>query len=166
MTITETNRGMVMIDDAHIVYRNFAGRGSQFNREGDMNFAVVIPDVETAEKMKADGWNVKIKPSKSDPDEMFCTLPVKVKFNGRGPNIYVRTGDKQFQLPEEAASTIDNMAIISCDMNINPYHWEVNGKTGTTAYLQSLLIRQEEDRFAAFNADIIEEDYHEDDTPF
>lgn len=54
---------------------------------------------------------------------------------------------------------IDDIDILSVDMDIRPYDWEVNGKTGRTAYLQSMQVTQEVDRFAARFA---EEEHPED----
>ena len=54
---------------------------------------------------------------------------------------------------------IDDIDILSVDMDIRPYDWEVNGKTGRTAYLQSMEVVQEVDRFAARFA---EEEHPED----
>ena len=68
MNITFAPRGILQIDDAIIIYRNFSGAPSKFNREGDRNFALVIPDQETADRLIADGWNVKIKSRGEDED--------------------------------------------------------------------------------------------------
>ena len=149
MHITFAPRGILQIDDARIIYRNFSGVGSKFNREGDRNFAVVIEDQETADELIKEGWNVKVKPPRDEDDEPFMTLPVKVKFNDRGPVVYLKTGDAMNKLDEESIDCLDNVDILGVDLDIRPYDWEVNGKTGRTAYLQSICVTQKVDRFAA-----------------
>ena len=72
-------RGVLQIEDARIIYRNFAGLPSKFNREGDRNFAVIIPSQDICDKLTEDGWNVKIKPPREEDEEPFMYLPVKVK---------------------------------------------------------------------------------------
>lgn len=148
MRITYAPRDILQIDDARIIYRNFAGRGDKYNREGDRNFAVVIPDEEMANELSNLGWNVKIKPPREDGDMPFMFLPVKVKFNDRGPNVYLKTGDVQNKLDEESVDLLDNIDIIGVDLDIRPYDWDVNGKEGRTAYLQSIRVIQDVDRFA------------------
>lgn len=159
MTITFAPRGILQIDDAKIVYRNFSGAPSKFNREGDRNFAVVIPSTEQADELARDGWNVKIKPPREEDDAPFIYLPVKIKFNDRGPNAYLVTGKRINRLDDESVSCLDDVDIVSVDLDIRPYDWEVNGKTGRTAYLQSIKVVQEIDRFAEQFA---EEEYPED----
>ena len=149
MEITFAPRGIIQIDEARIVYRNFRGEGSKFNREGDRNFAVVIPDQEIADELIEAGWNVKIKPPRDEDDTPFMYLPVKIKFSERGPHIYLVTGRAQNKLDEDSVSIIDDIDIVSVDMDIRPYDWEVNGKSGRTAYLQSMRVTQDTDRFAA-----------------
>lgn len=148
MRITFVPRDILQIDDARIIYRNFAGRGDKYNREGDRNFAVVIPDEDMANELTNLGWNVKIKPPREDGDTPFMFLPVKVKFNDRGPNVYLKTGDRQNRLDEESVGLLDNIDIIGVDLDIRPYDWSVNGKEGRTAYLQSIRVVQDIDRFA------------------
>ena len=177
MEITFAPRGILQIDDARLVFLNFAGRGDKFNREGDRNFAVVIPDVNYIEDEKAynknkiefeqirklhevlinEGWNVKIKPPRDADDAPFMYLPVKIKYTDRsGPNVYLVTGDRMNRLDEESTGILDDIDIMSVDLDVRPYDWEVNGKTGRSAYLQSIKVTQNIDRFAARYA---EEEY-------
>ena len=149
MIITYAPRDILQIDNARLIYRNFAGAGSKFNREGDRNFAIIIEDQETANKLAELGWNVKIKPPRDADDEPFMFLPVKVKFNDRGPNVYLISGDNRVTLDEESVECLDDVDILNVDLDIRPYDWEVNGKSGRTAYLQSICVTQEVDRFAA-----------------
>ena len=149
MELTFAPRGILQIDDARIVYRNFRGEASKYNREGDRNFALVIPNEEIADALTKEGWNVKIKPPRDEDDQPFMFLPVKIKFNDRGPSVYLVTGDRHNKLDEESIGLLDDIDIASASMDVRPYDWEVNGKTGRAAYLQSLEVIQEIDRFAA-----------------
>lgn len=147
MEITFAPRGIVQIDDARIIYRNFSGVGSQYNREGDRNFSIVIPDQDIADALVEQGWNVKVRPPREEGDTPFMHLPVKVKFNDRGPNVYLKSGRAMNKLDESSVGMIDNIDIVSVDLDIRPYDWDVNGKQGRTAYLHSMQVTQNVDRF-------------------
>lgn len=155
MNLVFAPRNILQIDDARIVFRNFRGEGSQFNREGDRNFAVVIPNQELAEALINDtnqygaGWNVKIKAPKEEGDDPFIYLSVKVKFNNRGPSVYLESGGNRVKLTEDTISMLDEIDILSVDLDIRPYDDEINGRPFRAAYLQSMLVRQDVDRFAA-----------------
>lgn len=149
MELTFAPKGILQIDDARIIYRNFRGEGSKYNREGDRNFAVIIPNQEIADKLIEEGWNVKIKPPRDEEEDPFIFLPVKVKFNGNGPHIYIQSGRSMVKLDEETVEQIDDLDISSVYLDIRPYEWDINGKTGKTAYLQSMKVVQRIDRFAA-----------------
>ena len=97
---------------------------------------------------------MKIKPPRDEEDEPFMTLAVKVKFNDRGPTAYLKSGDNMIKLDEESIACLDDVDILGVDLDIRPYDWEVNGKTGRTAYLQSICVTQEVDRFAARYDDV------------
>ena len=153
MELTFAPREILQIDNARIVFRNFRGEASKYNNEGNRNFALVIPDEDIAEELTKRGWNVKIKPPRDEDDDPFMYLPVKVKFNDRGPSIYLHTGTVQNKLSEETVGCLDKIDIVSVDMDIRPYDWVIqegtpNEKSGRTAYLQSMRVVQEIDRFA------------------
>ena len=149
MNICCAAKGILQIDGARITFKNFEGRGDKFNREGDRNFSLLIEDENTANALIKEGWNVKIKPGREEGDDPFMRLPVKVKFTDYGPNVYLVTGNRRNELDEESIGCLDNIEIESVDMDIRPYDWEVNGRTGRTAYLQSMEVVQRIDRFAA-----------------
>ena len=159
MHVTFAPRGILQIDDARIIYRNFAGLSSKFNREGDRNFSVLIDNQEVADALVEAGWNVKIKPPREDGDLPFMHLPVRVKFNDRGPTIYLKSGSALNKLDEESIDCLDHIDILSVDLDIRPYDWDVNGKSGRTAYLQSIHVTQQVDRFAErYSAEEYEEE--------
>ena len=148
MEITFAPRDILQIDNAHIIFRNFAGEASKYNREGDRNFALRIFDQDIADKLLDLGWNVKIKPPREEGEDPFMYLPVKIKFNDYGPKVYLKSGSNRVTLDEESISCLDNIEIENADLDIRPYDWEVNGKQGRTAYLQGGLIAQKVDRFS------------------
>lgn len=158
MNVVFAPKNILQIDDAKLIFKNFEGRGDKFNREGDRNFSILIEDPNTADALVREGWNVKIKPGRDEDEGPFMRLPVKVKFTDYGPNVYLVTGDRRNELDEESISCLDNIDIESVDLDIRPYDWEVNGRTGRTAYLQSMQVVQRIDRFAAKYASMQDDD--------
>ena len=142
-------RDRLIIDDAVIKFPNFEGREERYNRKGDRNFLLDIPTEEMAQALRERGWNVSIKDKRDEGGDLFMSLKVKVKFNDRGPAIYLNTNGKVNMLDEESVGMIDQIDIASVSMDIRPYDWEVNGKCGRTAYLERIDVVQELDRFAA-----------------
>lgn len=142
-------RDRLIIDDAIIKFPNFEGREEKYNRKGDRNFLLDIPTEEMAQALMERGWNVSIKDKRDEGGDLFMSLKVKVKFNDRGPTIYLNTNGRVNMLDEESAGMIDQIDIASVSMDIRPYDWEVSGKTGRTAYLERMDVVQELDRFAA-----------------
>lgn len=169
MEVTFAPRGILEINDARIVFRNFRGAADRFNKEGDRNFALVIAggtldDGKSVRELTAEemadalmkdenelgaGWNVKIKAPTEEGGSPFIYLPVKVKFNRRGPAVYLESNNNRVKLEEDNVSMVDDIDIISVDLDIRPYDDEINGRPFRSAYLQSMLVRHEVDRFAA-----------------
>lgn len=165
MHVTFAPKGILQIDDARIVFRNFSGAGSKFNREGDRNFAVVISDREIADAMIKEGWKVRIKPPREEGEDPFMYLPVKVKFGYSGPNVYVMSGPATVKLDEANVGQLDEIDIESVDLDIRPFDTTTPDGTPTrSAYLVSIEVTQKVDRFAARHAK--RRAVAEDDVPF
>lgn len=132
------------IEDATIVFRNFAGKEGQYNREGDRNFCVILPD-DVADRMLADGWNVRHLDAREEGDDPTPYIAVSVNFNNRPPRVVMLTSTTRTQLDESSVEILDWADVKTADLIARGYDWTVNGKSGTKAYLQSLFITIEED---------------------
>ena len=136
------------IENARIIFRNFEGKPSQFNAKGDRNFCVILDiDKETADIFKADGWNIKQLRPREEGEEPEFYMQVKVNFNGRPPKVVKIKRGKPIELDEDSVSNLDDADIEHVDLIINPYQWNVNGKSGIKAYLKSGYFTIAEDRF-------------------
>jgi hypothetical protein len=138
----------VLLEGVRIIFRNFSGKEGQYNREGDRNFGVIIPDAATAEAMLADGWNVKyLKPREDDEEgEETPWLQVSVNFDkGRPPKIMMVTSRGRTALDAQSVEMLDWADITNVDLIVRPYTWEVSGRSGIKAYLQSMYVTIEED---------------------
>ena len=155
----------VQIDDAKMIFKHFADIPDDFHRAGERDFHIVIPNEEIANAFIDKGYNVVIKPPRSEDEEPFMKLKVKINFKSYNPpNVYLVTNGRRNKLDEESIACLDKVEISSVRMDIRPYDWgPINGKSGRTAYLSALEVVQEVDRF---EAEYAEEEHPEDDIPF
>jgi hypothetical protein len=151
MKLTFAPRGILQIDDAFIMFKNFAGKGDMYNREGDRKFALRITSKEIADELSAQGWNVRVKPPRIEGEDPLMYLDVKVKFSEFGPPVYLESGDAVNKLDENTIGCLDRIRIGRVDLDIRPFDWELpGGKRGRSAYLQGMrVIQRVDDRFAS-----------------
>src|SRR5690606_38467554 len=124
------------------------------NREGDRNFALVLEDPKVVEQLVRDGWNVKYLKPREVGDEPQPYLPVALNFKGpRPPKVFMITSRGKTALTEDMVMILDWADLANVDVIVRPYQWEVNGKTGVKAYLQTI--------FATIQEDELEQKYSE-----
>lgn len=164
----------ISLSDARLIFRNFQGKATTYNNEGNRNFGVILPD-DLAEKLKDDGWKVRYLRPREDEDEPTPWLSVKVKFDPYPPIAVLITSRGKKKLHEDTIEQLDWSRIKTCDLIIRPYNYpEVTDKNGNiiraagvAAYLKAIYVTIDEDEFERKYADIPDldcdyEDYEED----
>lgn len=147
-------QNIVVMYGVRLVFRNFEGKEGPYNQEGSRNFGVILPEDEAA-AMLADGWNVKrLNPSEEEKEQGVEQGPpwlsVKVAYGkGRPPQIFlINDRGKRTHVTEETVGDLDWVDIQNVDLIVRPYHYDVRGSQGISAYLQSMYVTIEEDPLA------------------
>lgn len=148
------NVNNINIEGAMIIWKNFSGERDKFN-PGKRGFSVVIDDTVMADELRQEGWNVKDRPLQegADDSEQEWTLPVKLNMN-RYTQVWLIVGNHKTLLDEDTVSQLDVVDIVNCDISIRPYEWEMNGRTGITAYVDSMYVTIRENKFVEKYADL------------
>lgn len=141
--------GTLTIENAKIIFRNFKGEGRTYNPEGKRNFCVILDDMDIADQLKSDGWNVKMLQPREEGDVPTPYLQCEVSYKNRPPMIKMITSKNQTVLDEDTVSMLDYADIKHVDVILSPYNWEVNGKSGVKAYVKTMYVVIEEDAFAS-----------------
>lgn len=159
----KNDNGLVQINDARIIYRDFSGRNTRFS-DGKRSFSILIDDDGIADALEKAGYPVK-RPDPSKVRDDGSALPthmkVKVRYSSYGPDIYLVTNGIMNKVPEESVDDLDRIRILSADLDIRAYDYDYNGRKGRAAYLNAMRVYQQVDRFMEeYNSQ------HDEDAPF
>lgn len=155
----------ISVENARILFRNFAGKPSKFNAEGKRNFCLII-DNDIAEELKEIGWNIKYLNPRDPDDAPQAYLQVAVAFDNFPPNIWLITGKKKTKLNEDTISILDYAEIENIDIIVRPYTWEVNGKGGIKAYVKNMYVTIVENEFEKKYRNFEDDEEDDEETPF
>lgn len=137
----------VTMEGVQIRIRNFSGKEGRYNPKGQRNFLALVPD-EIATQMENDGWNIKeLKPKEEgDPPQKFLKVKVNIDSDPMPRLVLVTSrGKTRLDATDESMTVLDWSDVIEADLIVNPYHWNVDGNSGITAYLRAGYFKIRED---------------------
>lgn len=142
-------------EGVRLIFKNFKGERSKYNKEGARSFHMAI-DHELAAELVELGYNVKYpKPNPDIDPEQDTRLPrlevtVSSEHDFIKPNvrIFMVDGDNVTRIPNNDLTQIDmldTMALGECDIQVNPYRWVMDEGTefeqsGIKCYLSNAYI--------------------------
>ena len=157
-------KGQLIIEDAKLLYRHFAGTADDFHREGERDFSVRIDDPQLAERLAAEGWNVRERTY--DDGEKFWHVKIKISYKFQPPAVGIVRKNGEVFLEEKDLGMLDHAEILRADLIIDPSVWNIRGETGVTGYLRALHVRIQEDPFMEKYKNGYGGDEASDDNPF
>ena len=138
-----------------MVFRNFAGTGTQYNPEGRRSFTLRFDpnnkvDADLVETLKADGWNIRERENRDG--DLIPQLQVFVDFTKERYmpriNMLRDTDYKGITINAANAALLDGAEIVKFDVRIRPYQWETANSSGVKAMVQSMNVIVEYDDVA------------------
>lgn len=120
------------VNNAVLVYRNFSGNPTSFNKQGGgRTFGLVVTD-EVGEYLRDLGWNVKMREPKREGDEPFQFTEIVVSYKGLYPPdirlISTVNGMKKGKiLTESNVGILDNVWIENAKLRIHPRRHDSHG---------------------------------------
>lgn len=140
-------KSTLRIENTNLIFRNFAGKESEFNKSGNRTTGVIIPP-EMVPQLVEEGWSVKQLPPRDPQDQPLYYMNCKIRFDNFPPRIYLCTSTKKTKLDEEDVDQIDYSEISFIDIEISPYDYTTPMRSGRTAYIKTLYVNVIEDAFA------------------
>ena len=170
----------LIVKNANISSVNLSGRPTKANPDGgSRSFVLRINDPTEADRLAAEGWNVKLRrPTTLDDGtvlEAYQYIPVSAWFNKYPPDFWL------IQLKEDGTATsrkldvetvgvIDRAKRLNVDLHLVQYHY-TKGGGGVTALVREMAVTVGDNAFAN-SASAFGEDFAnipivgDDETPF
>lgn len=140
-----------LVENARIGFLNFAGAPDKYNRNGGVRqFTLFLDDLDYANKLVDEGWNVRIKMPDEEGGTPRMSLPIKVSFvsipNIPKTRVYLYTKKSKRSLDEDTIGELDGIDIESVDLVVRPRIWydEDTDDDRIKAYLEEMHVKARE----------------------
>lgn len=155
--------GDLVVRNAWMIYRNFAGAPDTFHPKGGYrNFSLLI-DEPTAKTLIDMGWHIKQKPGREDGDEDYYLTEVTINPDSKFPprlTLYTEFNGKK----GTRELTVDDYAAIDKDIRIQKADLIVHLARTGGRYLQELRLVEKPQRSYLNDDEYADYYYDSDDT--
>lgn len=144
----------LLVEDAELLFRNFAGVAREFNPAGARNFCLVL-NKDLALKLREEGWNIKETKVREEGDEPKYYTQIKVNFDsGRPPRCVLISskGHEALGVPDKEHPEVVDVGILDAidikkvDVLVNPYeNKRSDAQYKYKGYLKSIFVTMDED---------------------
>ena len=140
-TFTVLADGNIRVDNAVIIFKNFAGKPTNLNPAGGKRTFNLVVTAEIGERLKSQGWNIKDR-ELDNGETMYYTEIVVNDQSSYPPKIFKISefmGQKNMTLlkPDQYAK-LDQDNLVNIDMDIHPYTHNRGFQGATKGYLKNL----------------------------
>lgn len=149
----------ITIQDARTMFRNLSGASRKFEKDDGLFLdarreLTVCLDRELAEELLEEGLPVKVKPPRTEDEDEQFRLKVAVRMESKfPPTVYLVQGRLKTLLNKDTIGLLDKLRPLKIDLRFRYYNWELAGKTGVKAALDTMYFVAEEDPLAEAYAD-------------
>lgn len=131
--------------EVRVINKNFSG--SKFVENGEKSFGIVLDDVDAAEKMRADGWPVRILAPRTPDETPIYWMKVAARFDKYPPEVYAFANGRRRALNETTIGELDHMVIRTVDCEVYASHWKTMNGEGEKVYLNKLYVPLKDNPF-------------------
>ncbi len=136
----------IIVRNAVIMYKNFSGRKTEYNQEGNRNFCLCLT-TEAADRLAEEGLNVKERIREGEtPEDSLKYIAIKVNMNSEYPPTIATYGTKldgtkyKNVLTSETLGSLDLASFERVDLTFRLFYTVVANKPRTSAYLDDLRV--------------------------
>lgn len=139
--------------DVRMLFRNFAGLEKKFNAAGKRNFSIVLSP-EQYEAMKRDGWNVKMRPGRTEDEDTLLHIKANINYKSDyPPAIWLVTSRGRTLLGPDTVGMLDIAEIKKVDVLLSAYFFDEDTEL-PAAYVKTLYVTIVEDELDLAYADL------------
>lgn len=147
--MAKNDRLVYEVENAILLFKNFAGAEGLYNAAGRRNFCVMLGD-NLAEDLTKNGFNVKYTKPHDEDDEPHPYVKVNVNYDSAyPPQITLHTSHGATLLDASNVNTLDFADITKASVQFTGYHAPKADPGTHTAWLSIMHVEIREDPFSA-----------------